>query len=291
MGKEGKAGIDYNRKRLHRVFLDRRPDRGGRFYGPWYQGIPKEYRERILINGSPVCEPDFSGYHPRMLYAKLGLSFPGDPYRLEGYPDTEGMRSFLKPLLLMIVNSRSEMSAIRAMRQKLRDEVAKDKRWGRKSLPLPVEIDSKEQYREVMSKLMELHKPIERFFFSDMSTELQFLDSQIAEAVMLYFAHYYNISVLPVHDSFIVDFRFADQVEEFMSQLAEQHLGQPFAVKSNMGGIKQNMELAEKLAAAGTPDEFRDRFMGVFKDNPEREKLLGSLENEARERVNKLKGQ
>ena len=36
--------VDFNRKTLHRVFLDRRPDLGGRFYGPWYQNIPKEYR-------------------------------------------------------------------------------------------------------------------------------------------------------------------------------------------------------------------------------------------------------
>ena len=37
--------VDFNRKTLHRVFLDRRPDLGGRFYGPWYQNIPKKYRE------------------------------------------------------------------------------------------------------------------------------------------------------------------------------------------------------------------------------------------------------
>ena len=96
-GDGNSAVIDFTRKRLHRVFLDRSLERGGRFYGPWYQGIPKEFRERILINGSPVCEPDFSGYHPRMLYAMKGVPLPEDPYRLDGYPETEGMRSFLKP--------------------------------------------------------------------------------------------------------------------------------------------------------------------------------------------------
>ena len=39
--------VDFNRKTLHRVFLDRRLDLGGRFYGPWYQNIPKKYREHI----------------------------------------------------------------------------------------------------------------------------------------------------------------------------------------------------------------------------------------------------
>ena len=115
-GEKGSRVIDFTRKRLHRVFVDGSFDRGGRFYGPFYQGLPKEYRAHILINGAPVCEPDFSGYHPRMLYAMKGLSLPEDPYRLEGYPDTEEMRGFLKPLLLMIVNAKNEKACIAAMR-------------------------------------------------------------------------------------------------------------------------------------------------------------------------------
>ena len=75
-----------------------------------------------------------------------------------------------------------------------------------------------------------------------------------------------------------------------MSQLAEQHLGQPFTVKSNTGGIKQNIELAEKLAAAGMPDQFKQRFFEVFNDNPDKEELLRSLEMDARERVRQVKG-
>jgi hypothetical protein len=46
-----KQVVDFTNKRLHRVFLDRRLDRGGRFYGPWYQNIPKEYRQHITIDG------------------------------------------------------------------------------------------------------------------------------------------------------------------------------------------------------------------------------------------------
>ena len=45
-----KRDVDFNRKTLHRVFLDRRLDLGGRFYGPWYQNIPKEYRPEIRIS-------------------------------------------------------------------------------------------------------------------------------------------------------------------------------------------------------------------------------------------------
>ena len=47
-----KQAVDFSRKHLYRVFLDRRFDRGGRFFGPWYQNIPKDYRQYILIDGS-----------------------------------------------------------------------------------------------------------------------------------------------------------------------------------------------------------------------------------------------
>ncbi len=40
--------IDFTNKYLYRVFNDRSIDMHGRFYGPWYIGIPKEYRKRII---------------------------------------------------------------------------------------------------------------------------------------------------------------------------------------------------------------------------------------------------
>jgi len=81
-----KRDVDFNRKTLHRVFLDRRLDLGGRFYGPWYQNIPKKYREYIRINDAPTLELDYSALHPNLLYALRDLDPPDpDPYRLNGY--------------------------------------------------------------------------------------------------------------------------------------------------------------------------------------------------------------
>jgi hypothetical protein len=54
---------DFTRKRLHRSFLDRRLDRGGRFYGPWYQNSPKEFRQYITIDDAPTLELDYSALH------------------------------------------------------------------------------------------------------------------------------------------------------------------------------------------------------------------------------------
>lgn len=282
------AVIDFTRKRLHRVFLDRRKDRGGRFYGPWYQGIPKEYREHILISGSPVCEPDFSGYHPRMLYAMKGLALPDDPYRLEGYPDTDEMRSFLKPLLLMIVNSKSETSCIGAMRQKLGKEKKKAERWGRKIVPLGIEVRTDAQYREVMAKLMHRHEPIKEFFYSGMGVYLQHLDSQVAEAIMLHLANNYDQAVLPVHDSFIVDFRFEGFLNAFMNQVVEQALLQQFPVKRNMGGMQKKWGLAIRLADEMV-EQFKDTFLEALKDLPKNEGWLRAWEKEAKPTLEKVK--
>jgi hypothetical protein len=281
--------IDFTRKRLHRVFLDRRIDRGGRFYGPFYQGIPKEYREHILINGSPVCEPDFSGYHPRMLYAMKGLSLPEDPYRLEGYPDTDEMRSFLKPLLLMIVNSRSETSCIGAMRQKLGKEKKKAERWGRKIVPLGIEVRTDAQYREVMVKLMHRHEPIKEFFYSGMGAYLQHLDSQVAEAIMLHLANNYDQAVLPVHDSFIVDFRYEGFLNDYMNQVVEQAMLQQFPVKRNMGGMLKKWGLAIRRADEMV-EQFKDTFLEAVKDLPKNEGWLRAWEEkEAKPALEKLK--
>jgi hypothetical protein len=228
-----KQAIDFNRKRLHRVFLDRRLDRGGRFFGPWYQNIYKEYRPKILINGAPTLEPDFSGYHPRILYAMNGLPLPEDPYRLDGYPETDAMRKFLKTLLLTIINAKDSKNAIAGMRGQMYEEHKKASKDGRKLEPLGIEPLTDEKYLEVMDKLMEKHRPIENFFFKEKGSFLQYIDSRIAEVIMLVFA---NIGhpCLPIHDSFIVDSRGVIELMELMENTLEKVLGQKVKIKGNI---------------------------------------------------------
>lgn len=60
-GQEDMPRIDLTRKRLHRVFGNSSFDQGGRFFGGWWQEIPKKLRKRILINGKPTIEVDYSG--------------------------------------------------------------------------------------------------------------------------------------------------------------------------------------------------------------------------------------
>ena len=67
---------------LRRIFARGRMDRGGRFYGGWWQTIPKDDRRFITINGRPTVEVDFSEIHPTMLYLLDGQSAPESIYDL-----------------------------------------------------------------------------------------------------------------------------------------------------------------------------------------------------------------
>jgi len=78
--KQGRV-LNFNHVCLRRVFSRGSMERGGRFYGGWWQFIPSEFREFITINGQPTVEIDFSELHPRLLYLEQGLEPPsGDLY-------------------------------------------------------------------------------------------------------------------------------------------------------------------------------------------------------------------
>jgi len=50
---------------LHRVFLRRSWQCGGRAYG-WWQALPGEYRDQILLNGEAVTRPDYCALAPKV---------------------------------------------------------------------------------------------------------------------------------------------------------------------------------------------------------------------------------
>jgi hypothetical protein len=245
-----KQAVDYKKKFLYRVFLDRRLDKGGRFYGPWYQGIPKKYRPKIMINGAPVVEVDYSGYHPRILYALKGLSVPEDPYTLDDYPDSDIMRGFLKPLLLMIINAKTPESAMGAI---IEANYKSEKRGEGTIKPPEVASFSRNDLRPVMDKLTEKHKPISEYLFSGFGDTLQWIDSQIAEYIMGHFA-LKGYPCLPVHDSFIVDFRLEDELKEIMEKVFVHNFKEKIPVEDNLNKYLLTTEFTYKHK-----DEFEKR--------------------------------
>ncbi|UCG05045.1 MAG: hypothetical protein JSV83_14075 [Desulfobacterales bacterium] len=218
--------IDFSKKRLHRVFLDRRLDRGGRFYGPWYQNIPKEYRQKIMIDGLPTLELDYSALHPNLLYYYAGVDPPaGDLYKLDGY--SEDIRKFLKSFFLKMINSPSPYEAKGSIRE---DAFVK------KKVKIPKELGKLEDkdLDPLIEKLLEKHEPLKKYIFKvkDLGNILQNVDSRIVESVLLYFAKK-DIPVLPLHDSFRINAGFYNVLNEVMNRVIEENFGIPIPISDD----------------------------------------------------------
>jgi hypothetical protein len=205
-----KGPVDFTNRRLRRIFNNSRWDHGGRFFGGWWQNVPREYRKYIRLDDKHVVECDYSGLHINMLYAMEKLPMPeGDVYYLDGYSNDKTFRKFVKQLLLVMVNAESRNKA----RSAIHSAVHRDK-----ELELPPEIPStKEEYLfPVMDAFASKHQTISHYFCSGKGIDLQNLDSKIAEKVLLHFAKFY--AVLPLHDSFIVHHGLEESLLNTMQQ-------------------------------------------------------------------------
>ena len=80
---------------------------------------------------------------------------------------------------------------------------------------------------ELRDRIIKAHKPIADLFFNGVGNHLQFLDSNIAERVMLHFAGM-DAPALPVHDSFILHHAYGEsgEVEEAMRKAFHEEVGE-----------------------------------------------------------------
>ena len=170
---------------LYRVFNEGRWDRGGRFYGGWWQGLRKADRANITIDGEVVVELDFKAMHARLAYHLLGLELPlgVDPYAVPRLP-LGVTRDHVKRCFNQLI------------------AVGPDTRVRQ---PPEVELPRKGLWPRVTSAVEQHHAAIAPAWFRQgRALDLQRIDSEIAERVLGYFTTVLQRPVLPVHDSFIV---------------------------------------------------------------------------------------
>ena len=172
--------VNLSVRTLRRVFGRGSFERGGRFYGGWWQNIPSAYRSVISINGKPTIEMDYSQYHPNILYnlhqAVLGNEDAYD--RILGHEH----RDLSKQIFNACLNASKEL----------------------KRPPKGMKIShTGKTWKDIKRCLFTAHPQIKEAFFTDQGMELQYRDSQMAEQVMLTFAKAEK-PILPVHDSFLV---------------------------------------------------------------------------------------
>lgn len=194
----------------------------GRFFtgtGHGVQSQKRADRPHILINGNKTVELDFRSLHPNMLNTKRGRSPEMDMYRklFDYMPDItnsehEVVRQFIKFVYQCMLNNDLRDSAVKSA-QFNRDVRDPDKWQSSKSIleSLKVHVDDIVAYYE---KLLPHHK---KYFFKSYGAKLQHCDSVIAYEIIKHFTTK-NVLVLPIHDSFIVEAKYQDDLQLIMNE-------------------------------------------------------------------------
>lgn len=190
---------------LYRQFNNGSFHQGGRLYGAWWIKFPKEQRSSITINGNRTVELDYSGCAIRMLYHEQKKECEGDPYYIEIIEACEidndlpvgYFREDVKRMTQALINGRKGGCAERCK--------------------LPPKHSFKPYFTrlEVMAKIKEKHSPIANLFQTGAWGRLQRYESDIAVDIISKLTSK-RITTLPIHDSFIVEERYKDELRNQM---------------------------------------------------------------------------
>jgi len=203
-----------------RIFNDGSFDRGGRYFGGWWQIVPQELRRDICIDGQFIVEKDFSSLFPRMIYCLEGITPPDDPYAIDlsglayaDMPPKDG-RGLIKKMLNTMFNKRPGQSILRIVGDEHR------------AAGVPTE-----DIRAAIGRLDELNAPIRHWFDSGAGTYLMNLESQIAE-ILIDRAIESDEVILTVHDSYVVRNDKEQWLEQLLRDACQKVLGQEMQFKS-----------------------------------------------------------
>ena len=189
--------VDFTRNSVYRVFNNASFEQGGRFYGAWWIGIPKEYRKYITIGRKPTVELDYSGHHFRILYAQDGFPAPDDPYDIVGFD-----REKQKKASLIMINAFDEIAATKAMQGQ-----------------------GISGAKKLIKAIKARHSQISHHFFTGVGNNLMYQDSNLAEKVMLRMMDR-GATILSLHDSFIVRNSYDNELEKIMNQEYKAEFGE-----------------------------------------------------------------
>ena len=220
---------------LRAIFLDKFT-LYGRLHtgGGWHlQGLSKQKRRTITINDQPITELDYSGLHPRLLYAAEGIQYDPDPYTqvvrhlatpdvyMQGWSDRgRSLRKCLKTSLLILLNVKQRRDAERAVNNWLYgfhgDNHASEEE--QKDLAVLGIIKA----RPVLEAFYEVHDLIASHFCSDTGMRLMNKDAKIALDIVWHFIRQ-SIPCLPIHDSYIVQEQYEDELRGVMDETYRKH--------------------------------------------------------------------
>ena len=232
-GEEVLRQLNFRRKYHHRVFTDNEYDKHGRFYGGFWQSIPSEWRQRIIINGVVTTEIDFSELHFRLLYDELplGTSVPDylegdlyDLYRVNQHGGsiashgevtnwTQGdYRKEVKLIMNFMLNAENDDQV---------KKIIESKRTDKLFTRVPKGYDT---WQDFIDSIKSAHHLIADNFYTGQGVRLMRLDSKIAERVILKGLEQ-DICILTMHDSCICKFTHETKLIDFMFEAYEEITG------------------------------------------------------------------
>lgn len=204
----------------------------GRVYIYQFQSIDKEDRKTLRINNESTSEIDFHAFHPTLLYKSVGINLDKsfDVYAIDG-----GIRALTKLVFLIALNEKGGKEAV--IKAVVASDGFNDIVYSETLKQLKGEIVSKEKFKELMSKIREeltwlsritlselykKHKPISHLFGTGVAKRCFYLESQIVlNAISELIKKYEDIVIIPIHDSLIVQSRYAGAAEIEMSRALE----------------------------------------------------------------------
>ena len=197
---------------------------GLRLAGGFWSIATAESRQGITIDGENIIELDVKSQHLGLLHAKAGVRCEhDDPYDLEGYS-----RADVKKAFLTSISAKSINSAMRSYNLYLRGVRRVKRKSGTGSYEVRIsEPKGPPMNLKTFGLLIDLfvrkNPCIGQYLFTDMSKELQAMESNIAMKLIEYFTEA-DIIVLTVHDSFIVQRKYKEMLE-YSIRLAYSELG------------------------------------------------------------------
>lgn len=196
---------------------------GGRLYA-YYMNLSKDYRKRLLLNRKPVCEIDFSAMSPTIFYALEGLKAPDNIYGVD-IPEiplsSDEIRTICKHIFVKLTNCSSAP-------QRFFDNIHK---WLKVKKGIQLRTD---HLKMIYDAFVEKHEAISKYFLNKKNASgllAQKIDSDIALDIVKHFVLVKKVPCLPIHDSFIVQKEYEEELMQVMLETFKKHTGQEAKLK------------------------------------------------------------
>ena len=220
---------------VRKIYNNSSLEQGGRVYGCedpliYSNLLPRDNRERILIDNDKTVELDFKYLHIALLCEKDGITLPDDfdPYQIEllyifltwkstlvpsieinGFSE-KGARWIGKKASLIMINAGVGLVGMGALGKEVNDDNRTPQLRLNEDIP-----SGKISRKEVFNAILHRNPYLRKYADNPVGMELQNLDSKIMDNIISEMQEIGEV-LIPVHDSIVVRQNMKGVAEEIM---------------------------------------------------------------------------